>query len=68
MTSLKLLIWLLKLAAFFARQANQREVEEAVLNEVKILNGERVRDSVIARDDVLSGRVPPDPKDPYLRD
>lgn len=58
----------LQLAAFFARKADRRDIEKAVLNEVEVLHSKRVDDAAAAGDDVLSGRVPADPDDPYRRD
>lgn len=68
MSALTILKLLLQLAAFFARQAERRDIEKAVLNEVEILQGKRVRAAAAARDDVMSGRVPIDRNDPFLRD
>lgn len=59
---------LLKLAAFFARRADKLEIERNLTNELLILQGKRVEAAGTARDDVLSGRVPPSPDDPYRRD
>ena len=58
----------LQIAAYFARLSNQLDTEKAVLNEIAILQGARVRDATTARDDVLAGRVPDDPNDPHRRD
>ena len=58
----------LTLAAFFAQRAGRRDVERAVLNELEILHGNRVRGAADARDAVTSGRVPADPNDPNRRD
>lgn len=62
------LTYVLQLAAYLARQADKRDTEKAVLNELQILQGKRVAAAVDARDDVLSGRVPVDPADKYRRD
>lgn len=68
MTWLSLLTVLLQLVAYVARQADKREIEEAVTNELEILQGKRVRAASDARDDVISRRVPIDPQDPNRRD
>ncbi len=68
MSWLVILKALLQLVAYVARQADQRETEKAVLNELELLQGERVKDADTARDDVLSGRVQPDDNDPNKRD
>lgn len=68
MNWLSLLKYALQLAVYFARQADRRDVEKAVLNELEILHGRRVREAVVARDDVISGRMPVDPDDPNRRD
>ncbi|MCV0395495.1 MAG: hypothetical protein K5872_22365 [Rhizobiaceae bacterium] len=59
---------LLELAVFAARRAEKRDIEKAVLDELQILNRERVDRAQRARDDVLAGRVPVDPHDPNRRD
>jgi hypothetical protein len=59
---------LLKLAAYFARRADKLEIERNLINELKLLQGERVEAAAVARDDVLSGRVPEPEHDPYKRD
>lgn len=65
---LTLLAYVLQLAAYLARLSERKDTEEAVLNELEIIHGKRIRKAVDARDDVLSGRVPVDPNDPYRRD
>lgn len=65
---LSLLKTILTLAAFIARRAERADVEKAVLNELEIVQGNRVRAAADARDDVLSGRVPADERDPNRRD
>jgi hypothetical protein len=66
---LKLLEALLILVGFVAKRAGRRDVEKAVLNELEILHGKRVRGAADARDDVLSGRVSVDEQnDPNRRD
>lgn len=68
MTALKVLFFLLKLAAWAARQADQRATEKALANELEILQGKRVRAAVAAYDDVMSGRVRVDERtDPNAR-
>ena len=68
MTWIAILQSILQLAVFFARLSDKRETEQAVLNELEILQGKRVREAAIARDDVIAGRVPIDPDDPNRRD
>lgn len=68
MSALTILKLLLQLSAYFARRAERRDIEKAVLNELENLHGKRVDAAVDARDDVLAGRVPGDPDDPYRRD
>lgn len=68
MTALAILRLLLELAAFFARQAERRDIEKALKNEIENLHSAKVDDAARARDDVLSGRVPVDPDDPNRRD
>lgn len=68
MAALTILKILLQLAAFFARQADRKNTEKAVLNELETLHGKRVDQAIAARDDVLAGRVPADPDDPNKRD
>lgn len=66
--ALVILKLILELAVYFARRAQREDLVESLTDEVEILNGTRVRKAAAARDDVLSGRVQPDPKDPYQRD
>lgn len=68
MTWLAILKIALQLVAFIARQADKREIEKNVLNELENINNDRVKDAAAARDDVISGRVPADPNDPNRRD
>lgn len=68
MSWVTILKYLLQLVAYIARQADKRETEQAVLNELELLQGKRVKDANDARDDVLAGRVQPDANDPYKRD
>lgn len=68
MSWLTLLKYALQIAAYFARQSGRGEVEKAVLNELETIHSERVEKAAAARDDVISGRVPPDDNDPYRRD
>lgn len=68
MTWLAIFKLLLELAVFAARRAEKRDIEKAVLDELQILHAERVERAARARDDVLAGRVPVDPDDPYRRD
>lgn len=68
MNALAILKILLSLAAYFARRAERLNTERAILNELELLQGKRSDAAVDARDDVLSGRVQPDPNDPYRRD
>ena len=63
-----LLKYALQIAAYFARQSGKRDVEKAVLNELEALHSKRVGKAASARDDVMSGRVPPNDNDPYRRD
>lgn len=65
---LSLLMALLQLVAYVARRAEKTETERAVLNELEILQSNRVRAASTARDDITSGRVPEQPDDPYRRD
>ena len=58
----------LTLAAYFARRAERRDIEDAILAQLQNTHRARVDDAVRARDDVLSGRVPDDAADPYRRD
>lgn len=67
-TALAVLKMLLSLAAYFARRAERMDIEMAVLAELENLHGKRVDAAVDARNDVLAGRVPVDPVDPYRRD
>jgi len=68
MTWLAILQLVLQLAALIARQAERRDIERALTNEIEILQGKRVRAAVDARNDVLSGRVPAADNDPHRRD
>ncbi len=68
MTWLVALKLALQLVAYLARQADKRDTEKAVLNELELLQGTRVKAADAARDDVLAGRVQPDDNDPYKRD
>lgn len=68
MTWFALLRLALGLAAFFARRAQRRDIERAVLNELERTHKKRVDDAVAARDAVLDGSVQPDPDDPNRRD
>lgn len=68
MSILTIITLLLKLAAWLARRAERADIERAVLNSLEVSHGKRVEDAAAARDDVLSGRVQPDPDDPYRRD
>lgn len=68
MSWLAILTAALQIVAYIARLSNQLDTEKAVLNELEILQGNRVRDAAAARDDVVSGRVPDDPNDPNRRD
>lgn len=68
MSWLTLLTTLLQLVAWVARQADKIETEQAVLNELEILQGKRIDRAKAARDDVLAGRVQPDDNDPNRRD
>jgi hypothetical protein len=68
MTWLAIFKLLLELAVFAARRAEKKDVEKAVLDEIRILHQERVERARRARDDVLSGRLQPDDDDPHRRD
>ena len=68
MSVLFILKLLLQLAAFFARRADKRDLEKALLHDLRALTDTKTDDAVRARDDVLSGRVQPDPDDPNRRD
>lgn len=69
MTWVKVLYYLLKLAAYAANKAEKREVEEAILNVLEGSFKDRVTGAAAARDDVLSGRVHIDREnDPNRRD
>jgi len=68
MTWLNALLALLQFVAWVARRADKLDTEKAVLNELELLQAERVKDAQGARDDVTSGRVQPDDNDPYKRD
>lgn len=59
---------LLQLAAFLARRAERADIERAAYDALELSHKERVDRAADARDDVLSGRVPVDPDDPYRRD
>jgi len=63
-----LLKYALQLAAYFARQSERRDIEKAVHHELEILANKRIRKAADARDDVMSGRVQPNPDDPHRRD
>lgn len=65
---LQVISLLLQLAAFIARRAERYDIEKAVLNDLKLLQADRVDAAAAARDDVLSDRVQPDDNDPYRRD
>lgn len=58
----------LELAAFFARRAERLDIERNILNEIELLQKKRVDRAADARDDVIAGRMPVDPDDPYRRD
>ena len=62
---LKLLI---QLAIWFAKRANKPLTAAALVQEIEIVQGKRIRKAADARDGVLSGRVQPDPDDPNRRD
>jgi hypothetical protein len=64
----QILTIVLQLAGAIARRLERADIEKAVLNEVEILHGRRLRAAETARDDVLSGRMPERPDDPYRRD
>lgn len=68
MNALAALQILLKLAAFFARRADRADIEKALADALENSHRARVDAAVAARDDVLSGRVQPDDRDPYRRD
>lgn len=68
MTWLSVLKYLLQIAAFVAKKSEKADVEKAILNELEIINGNRVRRADDARNDVVSGRMPVDPNDPFRRD
>ena len=61
----KLLLWF---AAYFAKRAERQDIEAAILSQLEIAHGKRVDAAVKSRDDVMSGQLPADPKDPYRRD
>lgn len=65
---LQALTLILQLAAYIARRAERYDVEKAVLNDLKLLQAERVDAAAAARDDVVNNRVHPDDNDPYRRD
>lgn len=67
-TALAILKLLLSLAVFFARRAEKREIEGNLTNAIQDLQAARADRAVDARDDVLSGRLPPDKDDPNRRD
>jgi hypothetical protein len=67
-TWLQILTAALQLVAYIARRAERIDVERALLNELEIVEGKRVRAAQAARDDVVSGRVPEPSSDPYRRD
>lgn len=58
----------LTLAVWFARRAERRDIEKALVAQLELSHGKRVDAAADARDDVLSGRVPVDPNDPNRRD
>ena len=68
MTWLVILKYVLQFAAYVAKMSERRDIEKAVLNEVENIHGKRVDKAVAAHDDVIGGRVPVDPDDPYRRD
>jgi hypothetical protein len=58
----------LEIASFFARGLERADIEWAILNELELEHKKRVDAAAKARDDVLSGRVQPDVRDPNRRD
>jgi hypothetical protein len=68
MTVLLILKLLLQLAALFARQAERKDIEKALLHDIEALSDDKADAAARARDDVASGRVQPDAEDPHRRD
>ena len=68
MSALSIINLLLQLVAYFARQAERRDIEKAALDALTLSHSERVDRAVAASDDVMSGRVQPDDSDPNRRD
>jgi hypothetical protein len=68
MNWLAILKAVLQLAVFISRLAERKEIEKALLNEIENLHHDRVKDARNARDDVMSGKLPDDPRDPNRRD
>ena len=58
----------LQLVGYFAKQAERKDIEKAAYDALENLHGKRVDAAVAANDDVVAGRVPADPADPYRRD
>jgi hypothetical protein len=68
MTWLTILKLTLQLVAYFAKQAERKDIEKAAHDALENLHGKRVDAAVAANDDVVSGRVRADPQDPNRRD
>lgn len=67
MTWLTLLPIILKLAAYFARRAERRDIEAALLGQVENLHGKHVDAAAAARDRVTPGSLS-DERNPNQRD
>lgn len=65
---LTIISMLLQLAVFISRRADRKDIEESLTNAIDLAQGKRIAAAKAASDDVMSGRVPVDPKDPNRRD
>lgn len=68
MTWLAILKALLHLVALVAQRAGQSHIERVVRLELEMIHDQRVEKARRARGDIVDGRVPDDPADPYRRD
>lgn len=70
MSALSIITLLLKLAAYFAKRSEQRDIEKAILNEIEKIHSKRVDRAVDARNRVSAGGLPDDDDehDPNRRD
>lgn len=65
---LTLLKFLLTLAVWAARRADERDIARNIAHELEITQGTRVREALRVRSSILDGSVPADPADPHRRD